>query len=204
MDARSHVRCGEAAVGDVLTSVSDARDSPWLRRTVCTSARSKETPVKTRHIWTAAVAMTIAFRVGVAAQSTGAPATTIQQSKNVTVRGCLQQVDPPASSPTGSARPGARPSISNPSKSASSSANRFMLTGATSNGASAAKRDPSSASGGTYVLEGQTADLRLHVNHQVEINGHVSSAYTSAGSSGAGGSRLNVSSVRTISANCAR
>jgi hypothetical protein len=81
-----------------------------------------------------------------------------------------------------------------------------MLSGATSD-ASAAKRDSSSAagSGGTYMLEGQPAELRLHVNHQVEIVGQISSSYSSStGSSSASGQRLNVWSVRTISANCSR
>jgi hypothetical protein len=164
--------------------------------------------MKTRHAWMTAVALVLAFRAGVAAQSSGAPASTIQQSRNVTITGCLQSVDESRSKPTGSASPGARPSTSNPRPPASSSANRFMLSGATSGGANATKRDSSSAagvSGSTYMLEGQTAELRLHVNHQVEVTGHVSSAYTSAGSSsGAGGSRFNVSSVRTISPNCSR
>jgi hypothetical protein len=163
--------------------------------------------MKTRHIVITAAAMTLVLRVGVAAQSSDASSGTIQQSRNVTITGCLQSVDESRSKPTGSASPGARPSTSNPRPSSSSSANRFMLTGATSGGANATKRDSSpaaAASGSTYVLEGQTAELRLHVNHQVEISGHVSSAYTSAGSSGASGSRLNVSSVRTISANCSK
>jgi hypothetical protein len=166
----------------------------------------KETSMKTRHLAIAAAAMTFVLRVGMAAQSSDASSGTIQQSRNVTITGCLQSVDESRSKPTGSASPGARPSTSNPRPSASSSANRFMLTGATS-GANATKRDSSpgaAASGSTYVLEGQTAELRLHVNHQVEITGHVSSAYTSTGSSGVSGSRLNVSSVRTISPNCSR
>jgi hypothetical protein len=161
--------------------------------------------MKARDIWMTAAAITFALGVGIAAQSTDPSSHTIQQSRNVTVTGCLQSVDQPTSKPTGSASPGARPSISNRSTSASSSANRFMLSGATIGAASATNRDASrtsGVSGGTYILEGQAAELRLHANHQVEISGQIASSYTS--SSSASGQRLNVSSVRTISPNCAR
>jgi len=177
--------------------------------------------MNTRHIWIGA-SVIVALAGGLAAQSTSpptspptspstSPATSrIQQTKDIVVTGCVQSADQPSSAPTGSARPGAaagaRPSISNAPKSASSSANRFMLTGAASGGGASAAKSDSSPVAGTYMLEGGTTELRQHLNHLVEITGHVSSSYSSSGSSSssASGQRLNVLSVRMISASCAR
>lgn len=92
----------------------------------------------------------------------------------------------------------------------------------------------SASSGTTYMLEGKTDDLRKHVNQQVEVTGRLQSASsgstpgsstrsgsdrdttqrsdkTSAGGDGASspsasstGQRLQVESVRQVSASCSR
>ena len=194
---------------------SGCSDSRGARPASCTRLDTpparRERRMNTRHIWMGTAAIVVAFSGGVAAQSTISAGRLLQQSKDITVTGCVQLADRPTSSPTGSTSPGtsagARPGTSNaPSSAASTANNRFMLTGATSGGSANATRSDSPPAADTYLLEGQTAELRQHLNHKVEITGHVSSSYSSSGSSSssASGRRLNVQSVRMIAASCAR
>jgi hypothetical protein len=68
----------------------------------------------------------------------------------------------------------------------------------------------SGTSGSTYILEGDSSELRQHANQQVEIRGRLdsssasSSATTSARSSAsdATAQRVHVESVREIASSC--
>jgi hypothetical protein len=162
--------------------------------------------MNTRHIWMGAAALAVAFSGGVAAQSDSAAANSRQQSKTaITVTGCLQSADQPTSvGAAPGAAPGAAAGAASTSKPSSSKADKFVLANAAQGGgASATKGDsPAAGAGGSsYTLEGKTAELRPHLNHQVQITGRPSPSSSSSGAAG-GSQQLQVESVKMISANC--
>jgi hypothetical protein len=57
--------------------------------------------------------------------------------------------------------------------------------------------------GATYKLDGKTSELRQHVNHQVEITGHVDTSAPPRDSAATGANpELAVDAVRMIAAAC--
>ena len=175
------------------------------------------------------IAATFAATVGLAAQAPGAPAApgappstqapepsptgtsgreqagspaSQSQAGAVTIAGCVQNAPPAATASASAGKP------DSPSAGASASAStqpRFILANAKQSASAAA---PSSAVGtsGTstrYELDGQSAELAKHVNHQVEITGTVQPA-SAGGAAGAAAAapKLMVTAVKMVAATC--
>lgn len=164
-----------------------------------------------QNVWIGGVAaITIALGCGAAAQ-TSAPSTQREQANSassISVIGCLQG----SNAAVGTTGTGTPSSTGSAAGGASAAADRFMLmnamtsTGAATPGAatpgaaptpapgaaptgSASRTATPSASGGSYIIEGNAAELRPHVNQQVQITGRIESGATSStGSAGSTGS----------------
>ena len=162
-----------------------------------------------QNVWLGGVAaITIALGCGAAAQ-TSAPSSTQREqtpssANTISVTGCLQG----SSAAVGTTGTGTPSSTGSAAGAASAAADRFMLmnattsTGAATPGAAttpapgaAPTGAPSrpatpSASGGSYIIEGNAAELRTHVNQQVQITGRIESGASattpSTGAAGAG------------------
>jgi hypothetical protein len=148
-----------------------------------------------------AVAFTLCS-IGVAAQTSSTASD--QKKDTITVNGCLETGDV-AGGTVGT------------TGSATTAGDHFKLTHAmTGTASTSSTTKPSTAtssttgtSGSTYVLEGDSSDLRKHVNHQVEITGRLDMASSStsttsstASSTMANAQKLRVESVKMISATC--
>jgi hypothetical protein len=154
-----------------------------------------------------------------------------RQGRNtITVTGCLQPAQ--AGLAGGTAGGGAASSTSRSSDDRFILTNAMKSSGSHSESSSPGAAAGASASRGTtYALEGRTDDLRKHVNQQVEVTGRLASSTsgsstrsgsadrdttqrsdkTAAGGDGASspsasgiGQRIQVESVRQVSASCSR
>lgn len=189
-----------------------------------------------RNVWIGSVAaLTLACTVGIGAQTTASPAPSSNQASQdtVTVTGCLKPADPTggATGTSGSTTAGST---------AGSSSDRFMLANATAGAATtpsagspgtsgstagttpgtprAGAASSSSATGSSYVLDGDASELRRHVNHQVEIKGRLAPAAAATGTPATGSTAtppapasreahpnagtLRVESVKMLAATC--
>jgi hypothetical protein len=109
---------------------------------------------------------------------------------NITVAGCLARADEmPGSIGTAGGASTAIPPAGT---------ERFVLRQAQPTGASSASSAVGTSGSGSYMLEGDLAELRNHAGQQVEVLGHIDAA-----ASDASGQRLIVTSVRTLSDTCA-
>ena len=123
-----------------------------------------------------------------------APGGLSQAAGIVTIAGCIENAPPSAAAAPGAAAGAASPQ-------------RFVLANAKSSAPAGA---PSTAVGtsGTasrYELDGQSAELTKHLNHQVEITGTVQPASAGAAAGAAAAApKLMVSSVKMVSATCTK
>ena len=174
-----------------------------------------------RNVWIGGLAAIVLTYGGLAAAQTAGSATSDQKSSGstMTITGCLARADE-AGGATGTTGSTATP----PSSSASSSTDKFVLknakSGSSSPSSSTTTATPPSTtgtSGSTYMLEGKTSDLKMHVGHQVEITGKLAgdssstsrsststsaAGATSSSSSTMSGQKLEVESVRMIASTC--
>jgi len=165
-----------------------------------------------QNVWIGGVAaITIALGCGAAAQ-TSAPSTQREQAapntaNSISVTGCLQG----SNAAVGTTGTGTPSSTGSAAGAASAAADRYMLMNAmTSTGvatpdaattpapdaAAAGRPATPSASGGSYIVEGNAAELRTHVNQQVQITGRIESGATSTtGSTGSAAGAGNTSTT---------
>lgn len=193
--------------------------------------------------WTAGcIALVLACGAGVVAQDSQATTDDrtrkTSQSSSMTITGCLQGAGanvPAVGTSTAGTVTG---SATEPSDSRSS-AGRFVLMNArmgsretgrtsTTTGAATTTAPAKGTTAASYVLEGDSSELRKHVGHQIEVTGHLDTAAsaappaaaTSVATSGTAGAvaedtknraasaaampHVRVDSVRMISANCSK
>jgi hypothetical protein len=112
-----------------------------------------------------------------------------QSSSSVTISGCIENAPPSAA-----AAPGA------------TKEEKFVLANAkpSSSSSPAAGAVGTSGTASRYELDGQSAELTKHLNHQVEITGTVQPASAGAAAGAASAApKLMVSSVKMVAAKCA-
>jgi hypothetical protein len=168
---------------------------------------------------------TLLAQAGSQQPSTQTP-TSQSQSQSITVTGCLQspsQAGTPGATGTAGTAAGAagqwrltNATKGSPSGAAGATTPSGSAPGATAGAGAAAG---SKGAGMTYVLEGRSDELAKHAGHQIEVTGTLapssgagSSPSGATGTAGAAGAtpsagagaqqRLQVSSVRMLSANC--
>ncbi len=150
-----------------------------------------------------------------------APSAQQRTPTTVTVTGCIQNAPmASAASPGGAGQANPQAGEANQGRSASpagaaassQSGQRFVLSSArmTTSEAGRSAVGTSGTAASTYQLDGQTADVSKHLNHQVEITGTLqTSAASAAGSASAAqgaaaaGPTLRVTSVRMLASTCA-
>ena len=124
-----------------------------------------------------------------------APGGLSQAAGMVTIAGCIENAPPSAAAAPGAAAGAASPQ-------------RFVLANAKSSAPSASPSSAVGTSGTTasrYELDGQSAELTKHLNHQVEITGTVQPASAGAAAGAAAAApKLMVSSVKMVSATCTK
>lgn len=172
-----------------------------------------------RHVWIGGVAaLALVCGVGLSAQSSSSQTST---ANTTTVTGCLKPADQVGGTvgTTGTA-----PSTSSSSTSANRMEN-FVLTtkrNATSTGSSSSSVGTSGSMSNerTYILDGDSTELKAHTNQEVEITGRIESWNNSSSSSTSSSStsttsstsstpsssstaeRIRVQSVRMIAESC--
>jgi len=116
----------------------------------------------------------------------------------VTLTGCLRNADRPEvdpATPTGTLGGGSARSASDQMAAGNGApGERYTLTNAKSESAASS---PTSAS---YILDGNMADLRAHVDEQVRVSGTLDATAANT----AGPQRIRVASVDTIAESCVR
>jgi hypothetical protein len=133
---------------------------------------------------------------------TRAPGSLSQAAGIVTISGCIENA--PASA---AAAPGA------PGAAGAAKEEKFVLANAKASAGTSASSSPgapggavgTSGSASRYELDGQSAELTKHLNHQVEITGTVQPASAGAAAGAAPAApKLMVSSVKMVAATCTK
>jgi len=127
---------------------------------------------------------------------TRAPGPLTQAAGLVTISGCIENAPPSAASAPGAA--------------GAAKEEKFVLANAKASAGASASSSPgapggavgTSGSASRYELDGQSAELTKHLNHQVEITGTVQPA--SAAGAAAAAPKLMVSSVKMVAATCTK
>jgi hypothetical protein len=161
-----------------------------------------------RRIVTACTAA-IVFAIG-AAISAQTPAATASkdQAQSITVTGCLQSEPAPTGTAGGATASSAGSfKLTNAMMGAAAAGAGTATSGTT--GTTGAGASASASKGTSYVLEGQAAELKKHVDHQVTITGKLASsagasATGAAGASSAPAAKITVESVKMVSASCSK
>jgi hypothetical protein len=148
------------------------------------------------------------------------PSAESRTPSTVTISGCIQNAPMASASPGAAGQANPQSGQANQGRSASQtgttassqSGQRFVLNNARMSASGAAGRSAVGTTGTaatSYQLDGQTAEVSKHLNHQVEITGTVQSSPASATGSAsaaqgstAAGPTLRVTSVRMLASTC--
>ena len=137
---------------------------------------------------------------------TRSPGSLTQAAGLVTISGCVENA-PPSATASASAGGANQPAAGASASVGTSGQQRFILANAKT-GAAASTSPGAVGTSGTasrYELDGQSAELAKHVNHQVEITGTVQTASAAgAGAPATAAPKLMVSSVKMLSATCTK
>jgi hypothetical protein len=138
---------------------------------------------------------------------TRSPGSLSQAAGSVTISGCIQNAPPTATASATAGGAGDKPAAGASASVGTSGSQRFVLANAKPAAGASAGAVGTSGSSSRYELDGQSAELTKHLNHQVEITGTVSpapaaGAASPSASASTASPKLMVTSVKMVSATC--